>query len=245
MLNELGLSAFKSLISKILSSIWPWMQKLIGWRFKQVFGPGVSCSRFALVYAELELTDARSPYPYRKPGGRLDIGVSITRPVSVCEVRAANYLASAIGSATRSTPSLSSDVELRTELNLDFASFGGPFTNSKSDDCQSNRGNKLARIDQGANIIGLEEGQPLVDNYEPGFDYGLILKVRPTQFPSRVWLMCAGRGEWGTSGAAWFLSSKWSEIRKLAGSKPFAIVVRVRLGQDQSAEAVRSLVGKE
>jgi hypothetical protein len=219
------------------------MQKVIGWRFKQIFGSGVASSRLVLVYAELELTGARSPYPYRKPGGRPNVCLSITRPVSICEVRAANYLAGAIGGATSSTPSVRSDFEVRAELDLDFVSFGSPFSNFKSDDCQSNVGNKLARIDEGGSITRVEDDRPLVDEYELGFDYGLILKVRPIQFPNRVWLMCAGRGEWGNLGAAWFLSNKWGEIRKLARSKPFAIVVRVRPGQDQSAEVVRSMVG--
>jgi hypothetical protein len=53
-----------------------------------------------------------------------------------------------------------------------------------------------------------------------------------------LWLACAGLDEWGTSGAAWFLANKWANLNQRAGSRPFAAVVRVRPGQDQSAELV-------
>jgi len=29
-----------------------------------------------------------------------------------------------------------------------------------------------------------------------------------------VWIAVAGLGEWGTSGAAWFLSKNWKKIKK-------------------------------
>jgi hypothetical protein len=58
------------------------------------------------------------------------------------------------------------------------------------------------------------------------------------QFPHRTWIACAGIGEYGTSGGAWFLANKWEEIRKRAGSGPFAVIVRVRPGQDESATPI-------
>ena len=66
----------------------------------------------------------------------------------------------------------------------------------------------------------------------------MILKVRPTQCPNRVWISCAGFTEHGTSGAAYFLASKWNQIWSEAGGDPFIIVVKVRTGQDQSAEVL-------
>src|SRR3990172_11321170 len=133
------------------------------------------------------------------------------------------------------------DAETRAILDLDFVSFGGPRSNFKTDDCQSNSGNTLALFDhQNHQFVARSNGQRLIE-FEPGFDYGLILKIRPSHFPNRVWFACAGIGEWATSGAAWFLANKWQEIRKEAGRHPFAAVIRVRPGQDQSAEMVRFL----
>jgi len=45
-------------------------------------------------------------------------------------------------------------------------------------------------------------------------------------------------GEWGTSGAAWYLSYKWKEIYKYAKQNTFSIIVRVNPRQDESAEPV-------
>jgi len=66
----------------------------------------------------------------------------------------------------------------------------------------------------------------------------LILKIHPRQFPERTWLVCAGIGEWGSSGAAWYLAYRWREIYKYAKNSPFAIIVRVKDKQDESTEPV-------
>lgn len=237
---ELGF--VKSLWGKIGPWLWSRLRSwLFGWRFKQVFGPGVESRAFALVYGELELNPALSGirFPYVKPGGNPNAGFSMSRPVSLCELRAAEYLASAIGAAIGCAPSLRSDSDVRSVLDLDFVSFGGPESNFKSSDCQSNPGNHLVRFDQGVPQF-LETGtnRPVVVCADPDFDYGLILKVRPSQFPNRVWLMCAGFGEWGTSGAAWYLANRWRDIRRKAKDHPFALIVRVRTQQDQAAEVI-------
>lgn len=205
-------------------------------KFKRVFGDGVCVSAYSLVYAELALAHQSNPYPYMKPEGLTGGCFSISRPVSGSEVRCVSYLASAIGNNVGSTPTVRSDLETRHLLDLDFISFGGPNSNLKTADCQSNDGNRLARLDQNQNtFVNLVTQQRLLE-FEPGFDYGLILKIRPIQFPKRVWMACAGIGEWGTSGAAWFLANKWREIKSRAEHRSFAIVVRVRPGQDQSAQ---------
>ncbi|MFZ3244749.1 MAG: hypothetical protein WA185_06710, partial [Candidatus Acidiferrales bacterium] len=79
--------------------------------------------------------------------------------------------------------------------------------------CQENSGNRLAKFDQpNSQFIRASDGKPLA-KLDPNFDHGLILKIHPAQFPDRVWITCAGMGERGTSGSAWFLANKWQEIR--------------------------------
>ena len=70
------------------------------------------------------------------------------------------------------------------------------------------------------------------------FDHGVILKINPVNQPGRTWICCAGLGEWGTSGAAWYLSRRWRDLHSRLGAKPFAMIVRIRPGQDESAEPV-------
>lgn len=242
MLEWLTDTVVRKIIGDTASSIWSRAARLFGGRrFKQVFGPGVREKGYSLVYAELDLADQSNRFPYVKPEGPAGACFSINRPVSGSELRCVNYLAGAIGSYVGNAPSVRSDLEMRQLLDLDFISFGGPNSNMKTADCLSNAGNQLALFDQAQNIfVSRATGQRLME-IEPGFDYGLILKVHPTQFPERVWIVCAGIGEWGTSGAAWFLAYKWREIRMRARKRPFAVVVRVRPGQDQSAELMSCL----
>lgn len=214
-------------------------------KFRQLFGGDVlKGSDFHLVYAQLGLRTVMNgqgnvvTHPYVKPGEEsYGAGFSIDRPVSSCEVRAAKYLAEIIGAVSRQAPMLSSDYDLRKRLDISFVSFGGPKSNYKTRDVIENKGNLLINFDN-VNFLSKGSGR-IVLHPEQNFDYGLILKIHPTQFPKRVWLICAGLGEWGTSGAAWYLAHKWKEIHHYAKQKPFAIIVRVKDGtnpQDESAE---------
>ena len=59
-------------------------------------------------------------------------------------------------------------------------------------------------------------------------DIGLVLKIKNICFEGHYFFVCAGLGEWGTSGASWYLSSKWQELR---GLSEFGIIVEVDIGQ--------------
>lgn len=204
--------------------------------FRKIFGADVGTQDFHLAYALLSLKDLTppDPMPYRKPGSP-DVHISISYPVSFPEVRSAKYLSEGIASNRFSPPHLTSDIDLNSRLDISFIAFGGPLSNSKSKDaieCQ----NALLRFDN--QEFRSPKSNKIVVKRENGFDYGLILKVHPNQFPKRTWITCAGVGEWGSSGAAWYLAKKWSKILAFAGSKEFAVVVKVRGGQDESAEPV-------
>lgn len=212
-------------------------------KFTQVFGKDIlGGTNFHLVYAQLSLRPVYNEkekvitHPYTKPGEESSgVGFSIERAVSSCEVRAAKYLTEIIGTKSTQTPILSSDYDIRKRLDISFVSFGGPSSNYKTRDAIQNEENQLIRLD--TNFISAKSKRSVLRR-EPGFDYGLILKIHPTQFPRRVWLVCAGIGEWGTSGAAWYLAHKWKEIHDYSKRRPFAIIVRVKDTQDESAEPV-------
>ncbi len=212
-------------------------------KFTQVFGKDIlGGTNFHLVYAKLSLRPVYNEkgevvtHPYIKPGEETSgAGFSIERAVSSCEVRAAKYLAEIIGTKSTQTPTLSSDYDIRQKVNISFISFGGPSSNYKTKDAIQNEENQLIRLN--TNFISAKSKKNILRR-EPGFDYGLILKIHPSQFPKRVWLVCAGIGEWGTSGAAWYLAHKWKEVHDYSKQSPFAIIVRVKPKQDESAEPV-------
>jgi hypothetical protein len=194
---------------------------------------------FALVYEEMVLGDSTDPFPYRRPGGDATCGFSITRPIPIASVRSISYLSSAVGVLGGRAPVLRSDIETQSLLDFDFVCFGGPRSNLMTAGVEENEGNRLAKFDQPQrNILSLQDNRILAKT-ESQYDYGLILKVHPVQFPKRLWISCAGFGEWGTSGAAWFLAHKWDEIRRITHGEPFAAIVRVSPGKDQSAQLMR------
>ncbi len=221
------------------------VKKLIDWRryrhFRQVFGKDVaSLNQYHMVYSHLALRPIVSAgknvtHPYYKLGGDTQISISIENPVSSCEIRAAKYLAEVFGKEVKGAPKITSDKELQATLDTTFISLGGPLSNFKTKDILDNPANHLLDFDN-------HEFQPknadVAISQEPEFHYGMILKIHPKQFPQRTWFACAGSGEWGTSGSAWYLANHWQELHKLAGENPFVIIVKVRPGQDESTEVV-------
>ena len=212
--------------------------------FRTLFGIDINKQEgIHLVYAQLALSQQQNEkgepirYPFVKPGEEnTGVAFSIERPVSSSELRSAKYLSDVMGREIKQSPLLSSDYEVQDKYNFSFISFGGPSSNFKSRDALTNDGNILLNFVDNTFITC--RTQRKVIELQPGLDYGLILKLHPSQFPEKTWIICAGIGEWGTSGATWFLAYKWREIYIFAKGDPFAIIVKVREKKDESSEAV-------
>ena len=157
-------------------------------------------------------------------------------PISSSEVRSTKYLAESLFQEKGDKLMLSSDTELSTQLNISFVAFGGPLSNYKTKDIMKNKGNELIGFDN-SRFYSVKSNRKVLtpDNR---YDYGIILKIHPKQFPKKTWFACAGLDEWGTSGAAWYLAKKWKSLYNFAKDSSFAVIVRVNKGQDQSAEIV-------
>jgi hypothetical protein len=237
---QLGLNVIGGLLAGIATILWVELRsRTRRWKFKQIFGRAIYEVGFALVYEEMVLGDTTEPFPYRRPGGDSTSGFSITRPIPIASVRSISYLSSAVGVLGGRAPVLRSDIETQSLLDFDFVCFGGPRSNLMTASVEENEGNRSAKFDHPQrHILSLQDNSILAQT-EAHCDYGLILKIHPAQFPKRVWISCAGFGEWGTSGAAWFLAHKWEEIRRIAHAEPFAAIIRVSPGKDQSAQLMR------
>lgn len=194
----------------------------------------------------------KSPTHILKPnyrGNPRQYNFSIDFPVNSCELRALKYLTSGFLNEFSVKTELVADIDDSIDriLNMSFISIGGPDSNYKTEDLLSNDENIFLTMDN-KKIFSKNDKKVLVEN-SPGVDYGLILRIRPKEFPDRVWLVCAGFGEWGTSGAAWFLSNKYSELLKeIRGccnfyywgkGKNFAAIIRVKNRQDESADLIK------
>jgi hypothetical protein len=251
MWGQLTLNVVGGILAAWVFTLWGIIQRfLVRTRFKQVFGRTAFVEGLFLVYEELALKNTSDQMPYVKPGNEATGVFSISRPIPIASVRSISYLASAIGKFSGKTPSVRSDLEVRNLMDIDFVCFGGPASNIMTASCQDNGGNHLALFDQGVNdFVRKSDGKSILSGegrLDIRFDYGLILKVHPVQFSRRTWVACAGINERGTSGAAWFLANKWSQIREHSGSNPYAALIRVEgnvwTGRDQSTELLKLLI---
>lgn len=250
MWGNLALNVIGGILAGLGFSLWHTIaQNFTKRRFKQIFGLNAINEGITLVYEEMALPFQGVTHPYCKPGGETaGRHFSISRPIPVASVRAVSYLSNTIGKFLGRSPALRSDIEIRNFLDLDFICFGGPFSNIMTETCMANGGNRLVIFDQNVNQFkSKSDGQPIV-KFDPRFDYGLILKLHPVQFPERVWIACAGINERGTSGTAWYLANRWQELRSKTADKPFAAIFRVEpdvhSGRDQSAELLKIIVLK-
>ncbi len=250
--EQIGLNVLGGVVTVLLIDGLRWLRSRLRHRkLVAVFGQDATTEAgIHLVYTHLILPDVRDPkgeimrYPYRKPGmEHIGVAFSTSRSVTSAEVRAIKHLAETLGMGSGQATRLSSDYEMKGRLDVSFISIGGPFSNFKTKDALDNDGNKLVNLTE-AGFTSRTSGRVILKP-EPGYDYGLIMKCRPSQFPQRVWLVCAGSGEWGSSGESWFLAHKWEEIYRRFGAREFAVIAKVKEDQDEYATPVVWLDSKE
>jgi|SRR5579871_54759 len=162
---------------------------------------------------------------------------SAMQVVSCCEVRAATYLIESAALNAGHVSILSTDEDIATKEQLSFVSFGLA-DNLKTLQLLANAANSFVDFESQVLVSKLSR-KLLAQNVAPvRLDHGLILKIRPSSNPEQTWICCAGLHEWGTSGAAWYLANRWRDLHAKFGTKPFAVIVKVKWGHDESAEPI-------
>jgi len=226
------------------------LQRLVGFSFK----PN---TEVRMIYGQLMLPQIRDSagqpitHPYVKPPRRgpppQQASYSMEHPVSECEVRAAAYIASLLGSPQGLHPMLMADADTVTLLDSTFVSFGGPGSNYKTADILASSANIFIQVSTSG--FSLISGQALPYSCTNSVDYGFVLRLTPPELRGRSWIICAGLGEWGTSGSAWYLANRWQTLARtvhpfaywlgLPAIPDFLAIVRVVSGQDQSTTVER------
>lgn len=208
-------------------------------KFKNLFGPDTK-KNFTIVYGRMSLKPVfdkngdpiQSPYIKRER----KIELNFSAPVSFSDTKSAIYLSECFGEIGI-YPKLVSDYDIEDKLNFSYCSLGS-YNNFKTIDILESAENIFFEIDWAKCEIKLKDDKRKKFRSGKNFDYAVIIKIIPTSFKNRVWIAVAGLGEWGTSGAAWFLSKNWKEIERIARNKQFGLIVKVNNGKDESAEIV-------
>ena len=226
---------------------------VLNWKLKMVFGKTINeDSGVKIVYAELELDPeiiqltGPSVYSYVKPQGKSwdqdQSRFSILRPVSSAEVRAIAYLSKLISTKTRGTQDIVPDSDYESDWPSTI-SVGGPRSNSTTRTILNLPNNDIVEMD--ANAIYAKNGLPLAVRGGQ-FDHGIIARFSQRDSGDRVLIACAGIGEYGTSGASWYLANKWRSLLNKPGKRwvlsllgsggDFVAVIRVDRAKDSSAQ---------
>jgi hypothetical protein len=210
---------------------------------------------FNLIYAKLQLipnlydqSGNLVRFPYMNPSSMYfpNYTFSASNVISECELRAVNYLSSMFGDCDLCRPKLTHHEHQDDDIS--FIGLGA-FSNIMSLKAMNDANNFFIKFSQaGTGFIFAKTNEPVM-TLEGGYDYGLILRINPIQFPNRVWIVCAGLGEWGTSGAAWYLANKWTDLLRknrfwydplnFFNSKSFAAIIKVKPPFDNSAELIK------
>jgi hypothetical protein len=208
-------------------------------RFRRVFGSDVA-GDFFLVYCDLQPPGRDTVFgkPPSKVPRRSCGACNLWHVTGGGESRSLGYLGNTFGQNSAVVPRISTDADLDSEMDLSFVSLGG-LTNFKSADVLDNEANPFVTFAQGdlARFVSRRSGRTIMRAGRTD-DYAMIVKIHPPNNANRSWICCAGFGEWGTSGSAWWLSKHWRDIYKRAGERPFACITNTRVGSDSSTELV-------
>jgi len=202
------------------------------WKFKRIFGNDVDCG-LKLKYGPLIPSPLHPDFtrPDTKVKRPKQIVTNQTLVAPDSNILATSHLASTIGRNAKMPPNIESDAKEDDIMDTSFVAIG--FANYRTYDLIEDEGNIFLN-QTGTNIISKKSKLPFIINPKPDYDYGVIIKINPTCSQSQTWICCAGLGNWGTSGAAWYLAKHWKSIWRWAGKKPFAIITETRNNSDDS-----------
>lgn len=203
-----------------------------------------------LIVAHGALTDSRltqqdaPPYRYIKryhDGRAFQLVGPTTATVGGGEMRAITYILNSIKTYRRRPVTVIDDATAFQNLGRSIIALGSPLSNEVTDLVLREPNNKFLEFAHEGNTSFIRD-KKTGRKYESAQgsvrkDYGVILRIPNLRFPGHYFFVCAGLGEWGTSGAAWYLARQWRSLRSEFRG-PFGIVVEVEIGSDESARRV-------
>jgi hypothetical protein len=161
--------------------------------------------------------------------------------VGGCEVRAASYIVNRLGEYRNMPIPVVDDETALQNLNRTFVALGSSSSNEITDLVLRESNNGFLEFGQEGSTAFIRDKKS--GRRFEGFkapikkDYCVVLKLPSLWSAGKYFFVCAGLGEWGTSGASWYLATKWRELQQEFGDS-FGIVVEVELGADDSANKV-------
>lgn len=232
----------------LLGLFWPVIPKTYRkYQLQKFWGRGVLGADFAIAYGTLldsRLTQGNNPPEFRyvkryHDGRELEIQGPWGNIVGDCEIRSSSYIINTLSTFRKNAVEIVADSYGFTNLKRTFVALGSPSSNEISDLALREPNNTFLRFSQdsqGAFIFDIATNTKFRGFQEPvRRDYGIIVKLKNERFPGHYFFVCAGLGEYGTSGASWYLANKWNELKN---KDQFGIIVEVEPGSDESTRKI-------
>jgi hypothetical protein len=163
------------------------------------------------------------------------LGVNVVRVVA--------YLSSAFSEYRKITNPIAivTDEQIESKWDGTFICFGSSDSNVKTYDIEHLPEQDFYTFDFGPN--GFRRYNIAGRSYSAGQgrDYGVLLRIKNPRQPEHFLFVCAGLGEWGTSGTTYYLFDNWKEIYKEFTRDNFCMIIEVDVGSDESARKVYSI----
>jgi hypothetical protein len=163
----------------------------------------------------------------------------VDKVIGLGEVRAASYVINALSVYRPKPLPIEDDQVSLTKLRRSIVCLGSAMSNEMTEVVETDGRNKFLRIvrnEESALIHCMLTGSLEFQRSEVRRDFGIVLKIINSRFPGNFFFVCAGLGEWGTSGAAWYLANHWKDLDDFG--EEFGCVVEVEIGSDESARLV-------
>lgn len=246
---NLVINLFAGILIFLLGLFWPVIPKSYRkFLLRRFWGKGALGQDFVISYGALidsRLTQPNPPpyrYVKRYHDGR---AVQLVGPwgniVGSCEIRSASYIINTLSTYRKKAVAVVDDTTAFANLNRTFVALGSSSSNEITDLILREPNNEFLEFGQEGNTTFIRDKKSCrkFEGFQPPVrkDCGIVLKIPNLRFPGHFFFVCAGLGEWGTSGASWYLATKWRDLQSKFGDA-FGVVVEVEIGSDESARKV-------
>lgn len=233
----------------LLGLFWPVIPKSFRrFQLSKFWGKGVFGQDFVIAYGALRNTRHRQTNPprfwydkYYSDGTYVELVGPRGNIVSGCEIRSTSYIINTLSTYRKKAVAVMDDTASFPNLNRTIVALGSPSSNEITRLAMREPNNNFLEFMQKNEdyFIHDKKTNKRFEGFQPPIrkDYGVILKLPNLRFQGHFFFVCAGLGEWGTSGASWYLSNKWRELKKEFGDT-FGVVIEVDIGSDESGRRV-------
>jgi hypothetical protein len=243
-LEKLGITVIFDIGKQLVLAI---PRAIQGWRFRRFFGEDATHGDRIIGVLD-PVTHPQTP-PNGNRYVKQFLGRRANQPLvgpnhvlGICSVRVVSY-ASGLFAKFRPKKPLAFDIDYNVAAKWDasFFSFGSSDSNIKTLDIETLAQQKFySTVTTSLGRRVFQVGNRTFD-ISPSHDHGILLRMRNPNHPEHVLFVCAGLGEWGTSGAAYYLFHNWSALCWKHGRADFCKVIQVPHQNDESATEVFSL----